>query len=151
MWPALVVGLLLFNITASMTILFFAKSDGGPEIIPDYYEQSVNFNDQMLAEQASAQTGWSVELALAGEVGELTVTDRQGQALEELKGRITFYRPQRAQELGESELQPSPDSPGQYRFENLTHRIDEAGLWDLAIELHDGELRYIDRIRRSVH
>ena len=146
MWPALVVGLLLFNITASMTILYFAKSDGGPEIIPDYYEQSVNFNDQMLATEASAKTGWSVEVSLGDEFGELIVVDADGQPLVDLEGTITFYRPERAQAQGMAKL--SASSPGHYRFQNIAHK---SGLWDLAVELQGTEGVYINRFRKSVH
>jgi nitrogen fixation protein FixH len=146
MWPALVVGLLLFNITASMTILYFAQSDGGPEVIPDYYERSVQFNDQMLANQASAATGWSVELELYDVYGELTALDADGQPLVGLEGTVSFYRPERAQALGMAEVVAT--GPGEYRFENLAHK---GGLWDLALELQGDDNTFINRIRRSVH
>lgn len=147
-WPALIVTLLVFNVATSMTIVFFASSDGGPEIIPDYYEKSVDFDDQMATERASQNQGWTVTIELTDGLGELTVVDAQDRPVTDLAGTIDFYRPHRAEPVAQVAVEAVPRTPGLYRFDNIALT---AGLWDLAIDLNDGERTYVERRRRVIH
>ena len=148
MWPALIVGMLLFNITASMTILYFATSDGGPEIIPDYYAQSVEFNQEMKARQASIDSGWAVTVEIDERQGTLRAYDAQDQPLTGLDGTVAFYRPQLAESLGTVDLEPLAGEPGHYRFDNIA---SQSGLWDLSLTLESPELIYVDRVRKNIY
>ena len=66
-WPGFIITLLSIAIVASFTILYFAQSDGGPQVIPDYYEKSAHYDDIYQARQASIELGWQVDVRLGGE------------------------------------------------------------------------------------
>ncbi len=148
-WPGLIITFLSIAITASFTILYFAQSDGGPEIVPDYYQKSVEYDDYYNARMASIDLGWDVEIELPsdGDVATLTIVDGQGNPLDHVQGTVTFYRPSQANALDKSELQPVDGQPGTYSFDDHTF---PGSYWDLDLELFHDDLRFIDRVRTEV-
>lgn len=147
LWPGLVVGLLLFNIGVSMTILHFASSDGGAQIVPDYYARSVDYDQELQNKRASAALDWSVEIVFEDQQAALDVVDDNHRPVDGLEGTITFYRPHRAEAEATVDIAASPDEAGRYYFANAA---DQPGLWDLQIEFEKSDLHYVERIRLTV-
>ena len=146
-WPAFIIGLLSVAIGASFTILYFAQSDGGPQVIPDYYERSVNFDDVYEARQNSIRLGWSVDIELFDDHGELTLQQRDGTPVDGAEGTLTFFRPSQALPIATVELVEDADEPGEYRFDNIA---DLPGLWDLDVDIERGDEAFTQIIRHTV-
>ncbi len=45
LYPGLVVGILVMSVIAHIVLLVKASSDGGAQIVPDYYEKSKTWDD----------------------------------------------------------------------------------------------------------
>ena len=146
-WPGFIFALLTMAIGASFTILYFAQSDGGPQVIPDYYERSVNFDELHRARQASRALGWSTEIELYGSHGELTVTSGDDAPVDGAAGTLTFFRPSQAEPVATVQLVESTEHPGVYHFDDIA---EFGGIWDLDIAIERGEDHYIETIRHYV-
>ena len=146
-WPGFIIGLLGIAITASFTILYFAQSDGGPQVIPDYYQRSVNYDDYYRARQNSIELGWQVEVQLKGDLGQLRLFDRDDEPLEGIQGTLTFYRPHLADSVATVELVEVPDKPGLYTFDDAATR---SGYWDVALKLERDDDVFVQTIRKDV-
>lgn len=148
-WPGMILTLLGVAITASFTILYFSTSDGGPQVIPDYYQKSVDYDEYYDARMASIDLGWQIDIHLNGdgEPATMTIVDADDEPLEAIEGTIAFYRPSEAQSLAQSELQPVDGEPGAYTFEDHTY---PGSYWDLDLDLIQDDRRFIDRIRTEV-
>ncbi|MFU8807053.1 MAG: FixH family protein, partial [Bradymonadaceae bacterium] len=66
LYPGMVLGLLAMSLTTSFSILFFAGSDGGPQIERSYYERSVSWDADQKARGAAERLGWLVDLDSSG-------------------------------------------------------------------------------------
>lgn len=53
LYPGMVIGILLMSVVAQVVMLVKASSDGGPHVVPNYYEKAANW-DAYHAEQAAA-------------------------------------------------------------------------------------------------
>ena len=146
-WPGFIISLLTIAITASFTILFFAQSGDGPQVIPDYYERSVSFDDVYQARQASRALGWSVDVELHASHGELVVEDADGAPVDGAVGALTYFRPSLAEPVATVDLIEVSDAPGTYHFESVD---DLAGSWNLDIALERGDDQFLTRLRQSV-
>ncbi len=52
LYPGMVVGILLMSVLAHIVLLVMASADGGPQVVPDYYEKAANW-DKYQAERAA--------------------------------------------------------------------------------------------------
>jgi nitrogen fixation protein FixH len=141
-WPGLIITFLLFSVGSSTAILLAAHSDEGPQVIPDYYARSVNFDQEQEGRYEARDLGWTLDITLdapnAGR-GELHILDQDGDAVENLEGTIGFGRPSLAEETERARLTPDDERPGIYLFPNLA---DTSGLWDLGVELDKDNKSY---------
>lgn len=145
-WPGLIIALLSLSIVASFAGLYFAQSDGGPQIVPDHYEKSVNYEEEYRARRAAIELGWQVDVRLEDDGGTLQVVDEDDTPVEQLEGHVTFHRPDIAEPIDIVELADTGE-PGRYHFEDVT---DRPGYWDLAVELKRNDDRFVDSFRVSV-
>lgn len=53
-YPGMVVGILLMSVVAHVVLLVMASSDGGPQVVPDYYEKAANWDEYQAREAAEA-------------------------------------------------------------------------------------------------
>lgn len=146
-WPGFIFTLLGIAITASATILFFAMSDGGPQVVPDHYQRSVEYDDYYRARQDSIELGWKVDVDLHGESGQLHLSDSDGDPVEGVDGVVTFYRPSLAEPVADVEIVEAGEEAGVYRFDNHAHK---AGYWDIELNLERGDDAFIDTIRKDI-
>ncbi len=146
-WPGFIIALLGLSLTLSFSGLYFAQSDGGPQVVPDYYEKSVDYDDDYTARQQAIELGWSVDIELDGQQGVLTVTDDDDRPIDGATGHITFRRVDLAEPTQSVEIQDSDGAPGEYRFDDAT---DRPGHWELLIEIRRDDDTFVDSIRTTV-
>lgn len=53
LYPGMVIGILLMSVIAQMTIVYKATSDGGAQVVPDYYEKASHWDDEQAREAAA--------------------------------------------------------------------------------------------------
>ena len=151
-WPLFVVMLLVMSVGTMTGMVLASRSDGGAQIIDDYYQKAVQWDDRAAARRASAGLGWTATLALdASEAAAartliLTIKDRTGAPVGNLTGTVQAGRPHRAGVLAEHPFQAT-ETPGTYR---LTLPLDGFGLWDFEVEAHRGDERFMTTIRHEI-
>lgn len=148
-WPVFVVGLLVLSISIAFSALFASRSDGGAQIVEDYYDAALGFEAEQAARAASAALGWAADVEVgACENGlcavELTVRDRAGAPVTGLTGVLATSRPQEAGTAARIPLAPKEGAPGVYR---QLVPLAAAGLWDFSIDARRGEERFLTTTR----
>ncbi len=133
-WPAFVVGLLMFNVGMSFTILFMAQSDDGPQIIPDYYTRSIHFEEELQARQAFTNRGWQVQVIPGSPRHTLVVVDVDEMPVVGLTGEVLLKRPHLSEAQSGGEL-VATELDGVYAFEGDLY---EVGRWFADVHLVDG-------------
>lgn len=136
-WPLFIVVLLLSGIGGAFAVLVAARSDGGVQIVENYYEKAARWDDTAARQAASDALGWRVEARIepfdsskALQPVELLFTDRAGEPVSDLTGTIRAFRPQRVQAVAEIPLNDDPARPGIYR---QLLPLEGEGLWDFEI------------------
>lgn len=135
-WPSLIAFLLAFNIGSGFIIVTAARSDGGVQIVPDYYQKSVNFEETIDARNRARARGWILNATMDAEHGILILSDANGDPVTDVDGVVSYTRPFLTESMATVSLSPVPDAPGTYHFEN---RADAPGLWDLDFLLRQDD------------
>lgn len=153
-WPLLIVGLLCISIGASLFTVFAARSDGGAQIVDDYYQKAVHWDATAAARAASEALGWTTTmevhpLSQSGlRVLDVTITDSTGAPVSDLRGTVTLYRPHRTGAVATIPLTAAPDAPGRYRQQVP---LVDPGLWDIQVTaVGEGTPPYRTRLRHEV-
>lgn len=114
-WPAFVVLLLVSSVVMMGLVVMAARSDGGAQVVSDYYEQAVRWDSLAAMRDGAAARGWTAELAIERDgddlAGRITVLDSTGQALSFGAARVTVSRPQYAESESEFDAVPVDGSP----------------------------------------
>lgn len=132
LYPGMILGLLGFSISICTILVLASRSDGGPQVIPDYYVQSVEWDERESVRQASRALGWTLDVSFdRHDEGQVRVTDGQAQPVVGLDGSVRLRRPQLADDVTVAALVPVDGEPGLYRFE---HPPAAPGFWDLVLE-----------------
>lgn len=154
-WPLFVVALLLMSIGAATVTVIAARSDGGAQVVTEYHEAGIDWNERMAVQAASDRLGWTAEVQVASQLLDnglrpfaVTVRDREGRPVTDLRGTVRLERPQLAQAVTQFPLSPLPDSLTQYQF---AAPITAAGLWDFALDVSRGDERFVTTVRTEVH
>jgi nitrogen fixation protein FixH len=155
-WPIILASLLLMSVSAQGVLVYVATRPDAPRPIADYYERSLEWDADLALLAASRRLGWSVHVEIpAGEEYtvtarrpvDITVQDREGQPVTELTGRLVAVRPADIRLNGKSELVELPHDPGHYR---TLARLPVTGLWELSLDTHRGETRFLHTERVMV-
>lgn len=144
-----IVVLLLSGTASTFGVLFAARSDGGPAVLDDYYQQALRWDTLARQQAASNALGWHVQVqVLPSSTPEhlvlLVLTDRHGQPLTGLTGTIRAFRPEQVAVQSTAVLQADPATPGHYRQPLTLHK---AGLWDFEIVAQRGRDRFQTKVR----
>ncbi len=150
-WPLFIVGLLTMSVVTVTITVMAARSDGGAQVIDDYYQKAVNWDETAALQAASDALGWQADVAVGpadadARPVEITLRDREGLPIEGAEGTIRAFRPQRAGVVAESPLMAT-ETPGLYR---QTFPINQAGLWDFEIVATQDSLRFQTTIRKEI-
>lgn len=46
LYPGMVIAILLMSVAAHVVLITKASSDGGAQVVPDYYEKSINWDSE---------------------------------------------------------------------------------------------------------
>jgi nitrogen fixation protein FixH len=150
-WPAVIVGLLLFSGITTFAVLFASRSDGGAQVVDNYYRRSVAWDSVAALTRASQDLGWSVNVEVVDEVegrfGVARFTDPSGRPLDGLAGTVTVTRPQSSVTYGTHRLTPGDSARARYRFD---FPYTDRGLWDLDVVASRNGERFIKRVRIEI-
>lgn len=151
-YPGLVIALLLMSVGFVTTTVIAAHSDGGPQVVEDYYQKSVDYEETQELRTAADNTEWSVELTNFDEAGGgqpliIEVTDQKGRPVTGLEGSLELRRPELAAAVGTSELTSVDGRPGYYEAGVAPGRT---GLWDIQMEVQKGQSKYLFEMREEL-
>lgn len=135
-WPLLIISLLGISIGASLITVFAARSDGGAQIVDNYYEKAVRWDSTQASQAASDALQWTTTLHLepASSSGlrllELTIRDSTDAPVTGLRGTVRLFRTDQARPTATIPLSPADDAPGVYR-QHVP--LSNPGLWDIQV------------------
>jgi nitrogen fixation protein FixH len=133
-WIAAIVGFLGANVLATV-VLAATAAHGGSEVIPDYYEKGVHYDDAIDRAAASKALGWRVDATLAGDELTVTVRDRAGAPMTGARVTATGYA--RAAAGTRISIALTPDGG---RYHGATHT--RTGMHDLVIAVERDGVRF---------
>jgi nitrogen fixation protein FixH len=152
-WPVFIIALILLGMSAGFGVVIASRWDGGPEIIKNYYAESLAWNETMETRAESARLGWKITTRVEGRARSeepvpvvLSVVDADGAPLDGLTGQVKLSRPHRAEEVGFMDLAPAGE-PGAYR---LLIPQGFPGLWDLGLNVRRDEANLIQTLRVEI-
>ncbi|MEX0747600.1 MAG: FixH family protein [Rhodothermales bacterium] len=150
-WPLFIIFILAVGIGGAFSILFAANSDGGVQVVEDYYRQAVAWDSTAAVRARADALGWRADLNVyvSGEplqTIEFTVVDSTGSAVLGLRGTVRLSRPQHAKPVAEIPFYAAGE-PGTYR---VKAPLAASGLWDFGIEARNDSADFVVTIRRLV-
>lgn len=149
-WPAFIVLLLVSSVVMMGLVVMAARSDGGAQVVPEYYQQAVRWDSLATVRDAASTRGWTARLEVdrsgSGLRGEVTILDSAGVALVFDSGSITVSRPQFADPEAELVAVPVDGSPV-LAFETP---LSDPGLRDIQVVVHDAKGPVSFRWRREL-
>lgn len=148
LWPAIIIAFLVGGTTMTLSVLVASKSDGGVQVVENYYAKAASWDSLATLQRSSDSLRWKSTIRTESDreqrFGILEVTDREGSPVTDLSGALVITRPQTTAVLSELTISPSRDKPGLYRFPLPSL---EQGLWDISIDAYSGDDRYVKTIR----
>ncbi len=147
LWPAIIVLLLLSSVTASFGALWMAHSDGGVDVIPDYYQKAVDWDSLSAIQRKSDTLAWSSRIEIGVQDGLLEVYDRLGNPVSGLSGTLSIKKPGVKEPARILPLHSIPDSAGSYRFP-VPDLGD--GMWVVSISANLDTLHFVQTIRQEI-
>ena len=155
-WPIYLGGLLAMSVVACGVLVWVATRPDSPRPIRGYYEAAQAWDADEAVEEASRQLGWTVRYEFPPGVPhtpgmprpvDVRVTDREGNGVAGLSGRLFAIRPSDARLNQTGLLVGLPQEGGSYR--SLV-RLDEPGAWELRIDTKRDALRFVHAARLDV-
>lgn len=147
LYPTLVILLIVITMVGSISVLFVARADGGAQVVEDYYQRTVNWNNEMAQDAASAKLGWQISVSplqyeAKGTRIAFAVSDAKQQPISQLEGSVVITLPQQSKPLGSFSI----DKKGTSYSVFVPHTLD--GLTDLTFHLKQGTaiFRQIKRV-----
>lgn len=136
-WGIAIVGLLVANLVA-MGILLGAASADRPQVIPEYYDRAVHYDETIDQAATNRALGWTVRVSWTAAL-ELVVRDRSGEPLS--GARVQVVGTGRATSARRFDERLRESAPGTYAWPGG----DRRGIYDLAIVIELGQETFIDR------
>lgn len=148
LWPSIIIALLTTSVVMMMGVVVLARSDGGAQVVENYYQKAANWDQQKNLTIQSRNLGWTPDcvlrpLAPSRSLLACSFFDASNQPLEGLEITATLFRPQFTEAV--ATLQLSEPAAGRYEADLLQHAA--AGLWDIEITAQRDTLLYTNRIR----
>ena len=151
LWPSLIITLLLSSVAMMIGVVVLARSDGGAQVVENYYQKATRWDEQKSLITQSRSLGWNPDCSLRLQGQKNTVLlcsfeDAAQQPVSQLSISATLYRPQYTDAIVTLEL--AEKSPGLY--EAFYHESSSSGLWDIDITAKKDSLLYVNRIRTEL-
>jgi len=129
-WPLIIVSLLLSSVGLMVGVVFMAKSDGGAQVVDEYYERAVAWDSLSSMDSAFNKRGWLAYLMLDKSSGRLVVQDSLASRVSEMSGTVEMTRPQ-SSATGVRNPFHFSSADSTFLFETGTL---SPGLWDFAFQ-----------------
>jgi nitrogen fixation protein FixH len=151
-WPLIIVGLLAVHVTLMLTAAAIATRDRSFAVLPNYYENAVNWDKTRAAMESSRELGWKLQINPAAAIDPhgsrqvaILLTDAQGQPIPNAKLDLTYYHHAHANEAASVTL--SATEPGRFAT-NLPMRYD--GFWQFKAKVEAGGKTFVTDLSQFV-
>lgn len=147
-WPAIIITVLLGNVTLGIVLMRVANSDPHFAIEPDYYRRAVGWDTTQAQARQNVALGWQVHPIL-GAVGggdvplTLTLTDAAGAPLDGASVSVEALAVAHANEVLVANLLPTGVA-GTY---TAALPVAREGLWEFRVVAIRGEARLTAQLR----
>ncbi len=153
-WPLFVGGLLVLGILWGIGVVVASQIDGGAEVIEDYYEKAVNWDERAALLASSKALGWEAHLEVRPAASPeeppflvLRVVDAEENPVTALSGTVKALRPQKAKAVRTLPIFEDPSNPG---FFLMAFPEASTGLWDFEVDVRKDTLRYYASLRKEL-
>ena len=143
-WPLMVVALLVSSVVMMMGVVMAARSDGGAQVLDNYYEQAVQWDSIATVRDAAQLRGWTASLQLDKQeervVGFVSIADSSGVPISREAAQVRLSRPQYSETVANIDA-TWDDEVSAFRFSSESMR---PGLWDIHFVVMDqaGPVRF---------
>lgn len=148
-WPGMVIAILSLSVVANIILVTAALSDGGPQVIDNYYEKSVKWDESQAEIKRIEEIGWTVDILVGSDapnrVVRFVVRDRAGSPVEGLAPHAVVHSPAKIDAVGETNL--THVGQGVYTGE---FALPHAGFWDFEFKARAGETDFLTTKRIEV-
>ena len=132
LYPGIVVAILSYSIISSYFLVRASQSDGGAQVLENYYERSVHWDDHQAVVSYSDALNWQLRWELLeGPEGFVTIVDAYNTPVVGVGGKLRLRRPQLAEDVSVREIEAVASRPGVYRFDQV--ELSD-GYWDVVLE-----------------
>ena len=151
-WPMIIVGLLSVHVTLMITAAAIATRDRSFAVLPNYYENAVNWDKTRAEMDSSRKLGWNLQINPAPQVDphgsrqvSILLTDAAGQPISNAKIDLTYYHHAHANESANITLNES--EPGRFTT-NLPMRHE--GFWQFKVRAEAGGKTFVTDLSQFV-
>jgi len=152
-WPSAIVLLLVAGIASAFAVLYFSRTDGGPEIVTDYYARGLAWDSTASAANAVRRLGWTMSLEPADTADGtgtrsvlVRIADSTGSPVPNLSIDVEASRPHLARPVASAGALAHVE-PGSYV---AWLPVREPGLWDFTVRGKVGDTPFVMRFRRDI-
>jgi nitrogen fixation protein FixH len=152
-WIGLVAAIFVLQMTGAAALIYYAHSDAGFSVTPDYYEKAQHWDEQVALRAASDALGWKAGLSVGDEDGPLrrreviiTLLDASGAMLDGASVSASAIFNARAD--NPEQLTFHETAPGVYVATLLTRRV---GLWVFNVRAERGDNVFVQEIRTDIY
>jgi nitrogen fixation protein FixH len=118
-------------------VVLLARSDGGAQVVDDYYQKAVDWDTRRAAQSRSDALGWMASIEVVDGRLQCVVRDAIGAGIEGLAVTVAAFRPQYTAVQAELSLVPAEASGhGLWDFEILAVRDTARFMSTLRMELY---------------
>lgn len=148
LYPGIVVAILSYSLISSFFLVRASQSDGGAQVLENYYERSVHWDDHQAVASYSAGLNWDLSWDLLdGSESYVTIVDAYDTPVVGVGGTLRLRRPQLAEDVSVRELEAVASRPGVYRFDQVEL---SPGYWDVVLEGEYNERPIVFSERRQI-
>lgn len=148
-WPLFIIGLLGISIFAAVYTYIAANSGPGAQVIEDYYNRALLWDEEVERRSNAERLGWNVSVSVSDSVTNglravyLEIRNGDGSGIADVRGTVRAYRPHISGALAEVPLVAVADDPGRYR---QLLPAEQTGLWDFELRARaDGDPVFVRR------
>jgi nitrogen fixation protein FixH len=152
-WPIIVIALLAIHFTLMLTAAAIATRDRSFAVLPNYYENAINWDKSRAQQRASDQLGWKLSIEPSTTINPLgeravkfVLSDASGKPIENAQLSMTYYHHAHAAEPKDVKL--SESSAGEF-VAKLPMRY--AGIWQFDVTVEAQGHTFISNVEQYVN
>lgn len=148
-WIGLVFALFGVHMSVAAALVYFAHSDPGFAVVPDYHNKALAWDDAKRMEAASDALGWTALLVAGPDDGpvqerdlSLTLVDEAGAPIDGAAVTVSAFHIARSRDVEA----PTVEGDGLGRYLGRV-RLAPAGIWEFRIEARRGADHFTRTLR----